>query len=132
MEIDFEQLFSQGVLARLFPRERANQFFEAVYGGAEEGAFDITLVFREFLPDTSELQFELQLEERPGKCLACNLTYGLPEVFAVHPVIDLKGLVKKIQELIGDPVKCAIWTVHPTQTLSDHLHRIPLTITLEF
>ena len=86
-KITFEQLFTQRALRELFPRDRADLFFEGLYGDSSEGAYDINLVFKG--QDRDTLEFEFQLEQRPGKCLACNLTYGLPEVFSRHPMIDI-------------------------------------------
>ena len=93
---DFKELFTAEVLAELFPETRTNDFFEALFGDTEEGAYDISL---HFAGQTQEmLNFEFRLNQRPGRCLACNLTYGLPEVFTRHPIINVKGLVKKIEE----------------------------------
>ncbi len=57
-------------------------------------------------PESGRLHFDLQLKERPGKCLACNVTYGLPQVFTRHPVIDLKGVVREIETLLNGSAKC--------------------------
>ncbi|MFN3535064.1 MAG: pancreas/duodenum homeobox protein 1 [Desulfatiglandales bacterium] len=115
------------VLEKLLPRERADQFFEALYGDRKEGAYDIALVFKGIRDSVAS--FEFQLKERPGKCLACNLTYGLPEVFQRHPVIDLKGLVSKIGELFGREVK-GFRLMH-TNAISKSVHVIPLEVYLE-
>ncbi len=40
-------LFTREALQKLFPATRANQFFEALFGDAVEGAYDIELVFKE-------------------------------------------------------------------------------------
>jgi hypothetical protein len=74
---------------------------------------------------------EIRLKERPGKCLACNLTYGLPQVFSRHPVINMKGLVHGIEQTLGNQLKCTGWSLDPTRAVSRHLHVIPLTLTLE-
>jgi hypothetical protein len=129
-EEDYSLIFSQDVLSRLFPRDRADQFFEALLGNATEGAYDIQLAFRGHDPDKRKLFFELRLKERPGKCLACNVTYGLPQVFSRHPVINLKGLVREIETLLNGSAKCVDWTLHGTQSVSRDLHVVPLTLTL--
>ncbi|MBU4504034.1 MAG: pancreas/duodenum homeobox protein 1, partial [Proteobacteria bacterium] len=69
-------IFTYDVLKKLFPEERADMFFDALLGDVNEGAYDISLAFNGH--NDGELQFELQLRPRPGRCLACNLTYGLP------------------------------------------------------
>jgi hypothetical protein len=76
------------------------------------------------------LSFELQLHERPEKCLACNLTYGLPEVFSRHPLLNIKGMVEKIESLLGEETKCISWELGTTQTPASNMHIIPLTIRL--
>lgn len=119
------EVFSPESLGRLFPLGRADSFFEALFGDADEGAFDITLCFSERERDT--LHFELQLRQRPGKCLACNLTYGLPDVFSRHPVIDIKGLVKEIGKLAGFPGE-PVFNLGSTREISKKLHVVPLTV----
>ena len=126
---------SQGVknltseqLAQLVPAGLADEFFEALYGDAAEGAYDIELALRG--QEGSCLELALLLKQRPGKCLACNLTYGLPRVFTRHPVLDLGGLVERICSLIdADPAR-ATWQLGPTQPVSGELHAIPLCIDL--
>jgi hypothetical protein len=54
------ELFSEETLSGIFPGERADAFFEALYGDAEEGAYDIRLVFRR--QEKNELSFEFLLE----------------------------------------------------------------------
>ena len=93
-------MFTAEVVQQLLPLQRADQFFEALYGGLEEGAYDIRLVFKRHDPDHNSLEFELELQERPGKCLACNLTYGLPQVFSRHPVLNLKGVALEIEKVL--------------------------------
>ncbi len=115
------------VLEDLLPRERTDQFFEALYGDVKEGAYDIALVFKGICDSVAS--FEFQLKERPGKCLACNLTYGLPEVFQRHPVINLKGLVSRIGELFQREVK-GFRLMH-TNAVSKSIHVIPLEVYLE-
>ncbi len=119
--------FSPETLARLFPAERTDSFFEALFGDAREGAFDIGLNFSGFEGD--ELKFELQLRQRPGKCLACHLTHGIPDVFLRHPIIDIRGLVREIGKLAGSE-KEPEWRLGRTQEISRKLHVVPLTVCL--
>lgn len=79
-----------------FPPERTDQFFEVLFGGAEEGAYDIVLTVRNETEDHVEMAYELH--QRPGKCLVCSLTYGLSTVFRKHPVIDAAGTAAKVAE----------------------------------
>lgn len=123
-----QDVFTQETLQKLFPADRANAFFDALFGDAEEGAYDIRLIFKEQTANT--LTLGLELHERPGKCLACNLTYGLPEVFSRHPIINIKGLVSEIDALLGDKATCTDWKLGTTQTASKSLHIIPLIISL--
>jgi hypothetical protein len=124
------EIFTAEVLDELLPLQRSDEFFEALLGDSEEGAYDIHLAFKDYDPDRKTLLFELELHERPGKCLACNLTYGLPEVFSRHPLLNLYGIVNKIETLLGGRVRCESWELGTTQSRSDHLHVIPLTIQL--
>lgn len=127
---EMKDIFTDEVLRGLFPPERANAFFDALFGDASEGAYDISVTFNNQLPGSKELYFNLNLTQRPGKCLACNLTYGLPEVFSRHPIINIKGLVADIEKVLNGP-KCAQWKLKHTKSLSSALHIIPLVITLE-
>ena len=124
-----EQLFTKEVLTRLFPASRADQFFDAMFGDAAEGAYDIKLTFKGHNAAAKTLLFDLELHERPGKCLACNLTYGLPEVFSRHPLINLKGLVAEIASLCGNST-VKEWRLGTTRQVSKALHAVPLTINL--
>lgn len=128
-EINFIQLFSSEHLSSIFPEHRADDFFDALFGDAEEGAYDITLVFKK--ADSHELVFEFRLQRRPGKCLACNLTYGLPQVFSRHPVIDIGGIVQKVDHLLNGHARCGEWRLGSTQEVSRDLHVIPLFIALD-
>jgi len=76
------------------------------------------------------LEFELHLTQRPGKCITCSLTYGLPEVFKRHPVINISGLVQKIDRLLDGRAKCVDWQMDFTREVSGVLHVIPLIILL--
>ncbi len=122
--------FSQATLQDLFPQSRTENFFEALFGDNEEGAYDIRLGYLGFTPDGSVLNFALELHERPGRCLACNLTQGLPQVFSRHPIIDIKGLVNNIVNQLGTEVRCEEWQLGRTKQQAGNLHIIPLTITL--
>ena len=121
-------ILSQDICDKLFPEDMADRFFEALYGDIEEGAYDIHMNLKEQTRDS--LKFEFQLKQRPGKCLACNLTYGLPNVFSRHPIIDINGLVQKIEQLLGEQVKCTGWRLEATREISPELHVVPLLITL--
>lgn len=123
---DFDHIFSADVLLDLFPASRSNEFFEALFGDAEEGAYDIALNYRG--AGDGKLTFELQLHQRPGCCLACNLTHGLPQVFSRHPVINIGGLVEKIDGLLGDDTSCGEWALGYTEQQSSAMHIVPLTI----
>jgi hypothetical protein len=127
---DFNKLFHEGVLKEIFPDQKADQFFEALYGGTEDGAFSINLTFVDYDQATNALRFQLQLRERPGKCLACNLTYGLPRVFSRHPVINLQGVVREIEKLLNGKGRCLDWSLGNTNPVSNKLHIIPLTVRL--
>lgn len=120
-------VFNEETLTGLFPPAISDAFFEALLGEAEDGAFDIRLAFIREASDDS-LHFALELHERPGRCLACNLTYGLPEVFARHPIINLNGLAGKIAALSGRVDSPVQWRLGATQSISRRKHLIPLTI----
>ncbi len=122
-------LFSDKNLREIFPPERTDAFFEALLGDAEEGAYDIRLAFTGSRGRT--ISMELQLLERPGHCLACNLTQGLPTVFSRHPVINIAGIVKEIDKLLAGQARCRDWSLGYTKQNSRNIHSIPLTITLE-
>jgi len=129
-EMDEKRLtetFSPKTLSRLFPPGRADSFFDALFGDAEEGAFDIGLIYSGC--EGEKLNFELQLRQRPGKCLACHLTRGIPEVFLRHPVIDIGGLVREIGELAGTSAEPE-WRLGQTREISRELHVVPLTVSL--
>lgn len=129
-DVSLQQLFTPETLDRLLPASRGDDFFEALFGDATEGAYDIRLAFQGLEPGDNSLRFTLELHQRPGKCLACNLTYGLPEVFSRHPGLNIAGVVKEIDSLLGDRDTCADWRLGPTHQTSKSLHTIPLIITL--
>ena len=123
-------LFTREILDDLLPAGRADDFFKALFGDVDEGAYDISLHFSNYNAEKNILSFELHMQERPGKCLSCNLTYGLPEVFSRHPLIDIKGIVDKIENLLDGQAKCLDWQLGSTQTAAANLHTIPLEIYL--
>jgi hypothetical protein len=125
----FKTILSKESLAQIFPKERANEFFEALFGDANEGAYDIELAYRESNGET--LTMELQLHQRPNQCLSCNLTQGLPQVFSRHPIINVDGVVKEIDKLLGETVKCVSWTLGYTEQTSNSVHVIPIKIQLD-
>jgi len=122
-------IFDQETLLQLFPRSRSDEFFEALFGDASEGAYDIYLAFLGS-PGPKTYNFELQLKQRPGKCLACNLTYGLPEVFSRHPGINIKGLAAEIAQKLGSDPQKVNWKLGITKSISNALHTIPLTVSV--
>lgn len=124
----FNDIFSTGVLKKLFPEDRSDQFFDALYGDSTDGAYDIHLDFKRH--EHNRLLFELHLKQRPGKCLTCSLTYGLPAVFSRHPIIDIQGLVREIEQLMDGQARCKDWRLGSTREVSQTLHVIPLTISL--
>lgn len=123
-----EDIFTRETLDELFPRDKADDFFEALFGDSEEGAFDIQLHF--VGAGEVRLDFEFRLQERPSKCLSCSLTYGLPDVFTRHPVIDVKGLVEGVERLLPGK-RCFNWKLGRTKELSSKEHAIPLHIDIQ-
>lgn len=120
--------FTQDVLDKIFPPHRADQFFEALFGDAEEGAYDISLVYRGKSED--QIGFEFRLKQRVGKCLACNLTYGLPEVFKRHRILNIASVVEQIDSMMKNGKRCGDWKLGQTRQETRELHVIPLTINL--
>lgn len=118
-------MLEQSFLESIFPAERTDAFFDALFGGAEEGAYDIRLVCRSLDADRAVLAFELH--QRPGKCLACNLTYGLPQVFQRHPVLNVAGVAKAVATHLGWP-ESAPWKLGATEEISRKLHVIPFVV----
>jgi hypothetical protein len=115
-------------LSRIFPKERSNEFFDALFGDASEGAYDIELGYRGVQENT--LTMDILLHERPNCCLVCNLTQGLPQVFSRHPIINVEGVVREIDTLLGDDVNCGKWVLGRTEQRQSDLHVIPVIITL--
>ncbi len=132
MSIDAQRcktIYSQDRLDALFPPERANQFFDALFGDAGEGAYDIRLAFNAV--KGNQLVFHFELHQRPGKCLACNLTYGLPQVFERHPIINTKEVVEQLCGLLNSDGNCGGWKLGNSIEISRALHVVPLIITLD-
>ena len=130
MHNNINEIFTKEILEDLLPPQLSDEFFEALYGDADEGAYDISLSFTSYNVVKNKLSFELQLHERPGKCLACNLTYGLPQVFSRHPLLNIQGMVEKIITLLGADIKSTGWELGRTRTPAANMHSIPLTIHL--
>lgn len=124
------EIFTEDVLQELFPAQRADNFFAALFGDANEGAYDIALSFSGHNEQDNTLNFNLDLHQRPGRCLACNLTSGLPEVFSRHKVINIEGLVADVEKKLNGKARCSGWKLGRTQQPKKNLHRIPLQITL--
>jgi hypothetical protein len=125
----YKALFTEEKLAQLFPNDRADRFFDALLGDPEEGAYDIRLAYESFRK--GRLLFNLELHQRPNKCLACNLTYGLPTVFARHPIIDIQGLVDRIVLLMNGRGRGSGWKLEATREINRRLHVVPLIIDVE-
>jgi hypothetical protein len=130
MKDEFEGVFNEQYLMELFPDSRADDFFEALLGDANDGSYDIRLKYDGYDEKKNALVFCLELIERPGCCLACNLTLGLPGVFSRHPVINIKGLVADIDKKIDGLGKCGDWRLGGTIQKEKSMHCIPLEINL--
>ncbi len=118
-------MFTKEFLDQLLPFDVSDRFFEALYGDASDGSYDISL---EFLSETaSQIVLAFNLVQRPGKCLVCSLTYGLPNVFARHPLININNMVKKIEE---KGIKVKSWRLGNTSEQTSSLHTIPLYLDL--
>lgn len=130
MTTSLAEIFNHETLLQLFPKSRTDEFFEALFGDASEGAYDICLEFAGN-PDPKTYNFELHLKQRPGKCLACNLTYGLPEVFSRHPGLNIKGLVAELAAKLGVAPEQVSWQLGVTKSVSKALHIIPLMVTVQ-
>ncbi|SMC75842.1 hypothetical protein SAMN02746065_10992 [Desulfocicer vacuolatum DSM 3385] len=122
----FSDVFTPEILRNLFPEDRADAFFEALYGDAEDGAYDIRLAFNKAEDNT--LYFDFLLEQRPGKCLACNVTHGLPMVFERHPIINLNGLAREIEGVLQ--MECTGWKVGTTREKNRQIHKLPVQFSL--
>lgn len=123
--IDYQQIFTPDFLQELLPEHISDAFFDALYGDASEGAYTIELVCESAGPSQVVLLFKLV--QRPGKCLVCSLTYGLPNVFSRHPLINIKGMIQKI-EAKGLSIKS--WQLGNTREVRTDLHTIELILDL--
>ena len=131
MGVKSSSLITNNDLEIIFPENKADNFFDALYGDADDGAYDITLKYKDY--EDKLLTLEFHLIQRPGKCLVCNLTYGLPQVFSKHPIINISEIVKKIETLFKEKKedkKCASWELGRTFEISRELHIIPLIISI--
>ena len=131
MEVKISSLITDNDLKTIFPENKADNFFDALYGDAEDGAYDINLKYKDFNDEVLTLEFHLH--QRPGKCLVCNLTYGLPQVFSKHPIININEIVNKIEKLLTkkkEDKKCVSWELGRTHEISRELHIIPLIISV--
>lgn len=118
--------FTEQDLLEIFPPERTQAFFDALFGDAEEGAYDIRLEFTG--EEAGSLNFVFALLQRPGKCLACNLTYGLPQVFSRHPLINVKGVAAEIARRAGWNPDSARFELGITKEHSSARHTIPFIV----
>lgn len=123
---NYDEIFTRECLNKVFPPERTDQFFEALFGDAEEGAYDISLAFMSASP--RKLDFLFELRQRGDACLACNLTHGLPAVFLRHPIINIKGVAAELAHLAQWPHGSWEWQLGSTDEVSSALHVIPLSI----
>ncbi len=128
-EQEYQTIFTPETLKEIFPEHLTDEFFEALLGDSSEGAYDIRLGYSGEQKD--RLFFELQLHQREGKCLVCNLTHGLPTVLSKHPIINLAGLVNNIEKLLTGKATIKEWSLGRTQQISRALHVIPLYIQIE-
>ena len=128
MSVNAAEIFTGEWALGVFPPERADDFFEALFGGAEDGAYDISLRFVRALGNSYEFAFDLT--QRPGKCLACNLTYGLPQVFSRHPILNVRGVAEAVARALGKDPAAVRWELKPTCEESSALHYIPFLITV--
>jgi len=124
-----DAVFTPEALQQLFPSERSNDFFDALFGDADEGAYDIELAYTG--TDGKRLNLEMRLHERPGRCLVCSLTQGLPQVFSRHPIINVAGMVEAIDKMLAGQARCREWSLGRTEQRRKNMHLIPLTIQLE-
>ncbi len=122
-------MFSREVLQKALPRERIEAFLEAFYFG-EEPAYDMELAFGHFDSQEKLLTLEIRLRARPGQCLACNLTWGLPRVFRQHPLLDLASTVKTVEAHLPNGWRVREWDVGFTEERGPDLHVIPLWLRL--
>ena len=62
MNSDEGVIFPGEVMARIFPPDRSNRFFEALFGDPAEGAFDIRLEY--VGSEQNRLTFAFKLKEQ--------------------------------------------------------------------
>lgn len=124
----YMDVFTEERLSEMFPASKSDDFFEALFGDAEEGSYDIQLAFAG--AEGKTLNFEFNLNQRPGKCLACSLTYGLPQVFSRHPIINVQGLAEQIALVAGRNDGEMSWKLGVTNERSHSQHYIPLVVEL--
>lgn len=117
----------EAFIKSLLPAERVEEFFEAFYFG-EEPAYFLELGLREWNPEAGKIVLELRLKARPGKCLACNLTSGLPDVFKRHPILNLAGVAEEVVNRLGDGFRLESWELGWTERLNPDLHVVPMVI----
>ena len=55
----FNDNFTPDVLKKLFPEDRANRFFDALFGDPAEGAYDINLEFKNTVKIGLSLRYTL-------------------------------------------------------------------------
>ncbi|MFO8085719.1 MAG: pancreas/duodenum homeobox protein 1 [Desulfobacterales bacterium] len=122
----FDKVFTKELLTEFFPKNKSDLFFEMLYGDADEGAYDIELSYGGYQP--GELKFNFGLKRRVGKCLACNLTYGLPQVFLRHPVMNMEGLMEKFKKAMDGSADISRWEMGRTEEISRDLHIISLKV----
>jgi hypothetical protein len=125
---NYKNVFTSEVLDTLLPPERSDEFFEALFGDATEGAYDISLKFEG--QKENNLHFALHLNQRPGQCLVCSLTRGLPQVLSRHPVINLAGIANEVGKLVDHNQADVNWRLDPTRQHSAALHTIPFIVEL--
>ena len=118
------QKITDDFLKDLFPPQRTDAFFDALFGGAEEGAYTIVLKTR--TESETAVEVAMELHQRPGKCLMCSLTYGLPAVFKRHPIINAKGIASAIAEKMGWADYS--WDIGQTHEEGPQLHWLPLRV----
>ena len=118
-------IITQDFLQGLFPPSKTDQFFDALFGGAEEGAYTIRLSPRQESDEAVDIAMELH--QRPGKCLVCSLTYGLPDVFRRHPIINARGIAEAVAKKMG--WESHEWAIGPTREEGQSMHWIPFQVT---
>ncbi len=123
---ELKGIFTQDFLDELLPLNLSDRFFDALYGDASEGAYDIKLEF--VSADSKQIVLCFALAQRPDKCLACSLTYGLPNVFSRHPLININGMIKKFKD---KGIKIQAWRLGNTKEENSSMHTIPMYLDLE-